>query len=38
MVVERCYRDARLFHVYEGTGHIQQVVIAKALPSESARG
>ncbi|MFJ9710791.1 acyl-CoA dehydrogenase family protein [Streptomyces sp. NPDC101234] len=38
VAVERCYRDARPFHVYEGTGQIQQVIIAKASPGESARG
>jgi acyl-CoA dehydrogenase len=29
--VERFYRDARLFRIYEGTSQIQQVIIAKAL-------
>jgi acyl-CoA dehydrogenase len=29
--VERFYRDARLFRIYEGTSQIQQVVIARAL-------
>ncbi|WP_134325306.1 acyl-CoA dehydrogenase family protein [Cumulibacter soli] len=28
-VVERLYRDVRLFRIYEGTSQIQQVVIAK---------
>jgi acyl-CoA dehydrogenase len=27
--VERFYRDARLFRIYEGTSQIQQLVIAK---------
>jgi acyl-CoA dehydrogenase len=29
--VERFYRDARLFRIYEGTSQIQQVVIARRL-------
>ena len=29
--VERFYRDARLFRIYEGTSQIQQVVIARAM-------
>ena len=36
--VERFYRDARLFRIYEGTSQIQQVIIAKALLGEAARG
>jgi acyl-CoA dehydrogenase len=32
--VERFYRDARLFRIYEGTSQIQQVVIARALLKE----
>jgi acyl-CoA dehydrogenase len=35
--VERFYRDARLFRIYEGTSQIQQVIIAKALLGEAAR-
>lgn len=31
VAVERFYRDARLFRIYEGTSQIQQVVIAKRL-------
>ncbi|MFI7006681.1 acyl-CoA dehydrogenase family protein [Streptomyces sp. NPDC050145] len=30
-VVERCYRDARLFRIYEGTSEIQKLIIGKAL-------
>lgn len=30
-VVERCYRDARLFRIYEGTSEVQKLVIARAL-------
>jgi alkylation response protein AidB-like acyl-CoA dehydrogenase len=29
IAVERFYRDARLFRIYEGTGQIQHVIIAK---------
>jgi len=29
VVVERLYRDARLFRIYEGTSQVQQVMIAK---------
>ena len=36
--VERFYRDARLFRIYEGTSQIQQVIIARALLGEAARG
>jgi acyl-CoA dehydrogenase len=31
VAVERLYRDARLFRIYEGTSQIQQLVIARAL-------
>ena len=38
VAVERIYRDARLFRIYEGTSQIQQLVIAKqALRAGSAR-
>ncbi|MFI6878868.1 acyl-CoA dehydrogenase family protein [Streptomyces sp. NPDC050400] len=30
-VVERCYRDARLFRIYEGTSEIQKLIIGRAL-------
>jgi len=30
-VVERIYRDARLFRIYEGTSEIQKVIIAKQV-------
>jgi acyl-CoA dehydrogenase len=29
--VERLYRDARLFRIYEGTSQIQQLVIGRAM-------
>jgi acyl-CoA dehydrogenase len=35
--VERFFRDARLFQLYEGTTQIQQVIIAKALLGDAAR-
>jgi len=38
MAVERFYRDARLFRIYEGTSQIQQLVIAKqALRAAAGR-
>jgi acyl-CoA dehydrogenase len=38
VVVERFYRDARLFRIYEGTSQVQQVVIAKQALARAARG
>jgi len=39
--VERFYRDARLFRIYEGTSQIQQLVIARqalrGFPGASGR-
>jgi butyryl-CoA dehydrogenase len=29
--VERCYRDAKITEIYEGTSEIQRVVIARNL-------
>jgi acyl-CoA dehydrogenase len=37
VVVERFYRDARLFRIYEGTSQVQQVVIAKQALAQAAR-
>jgi acyl-CoA dehydrogenase len=34
--VERFYRDARLFRIYEGTSQIQQVIIAKQMLGDAA--
>ncbi|MFC8719583.1 acyl-CoA dehydrogenase family protein [Kitasatospora sp. NPDC057198] len=34
--VERCYRDARLFRIYEGTSEIQKLIIGRALLKEAA--
>jgi acyl-CoA dehydrogenase len=36
--VERFYRDARLFRIYEGTSQIQQVIIAKHLLGGATQG
>jgi acyl-CoA dehydrogenase len=36
--VERFYRDARLFRIYEGTSQIQQVIIARQLLGAATRG
>lgn len=30
--VEKWYRDAKVFDIYEGTSQIQRMVIARALP------
>jgi acyl-CoA dehydrogenase len=35
--VERLYRDARLFRIYEGSSQIQQVIIARHYLGEAAR-
>ncbi len=37
VAVERFYRDARLFRIYEGTSQIQQVIIAGQLLGAAAR-
>ena len=31
VAVERFYRDARLFRIYEGTSEVQKVVIAREM-------
>jgi acyl-CoA dehydrogenase len=36
MAVERLYRDARLFRIYEGTSQIQQLIIARNVIGEAA--
>jgi acyl-CoA dehydrogenase len=38
VAVERFYRDARLFRIYEGTSQIQQVIIARDALGKAARG
>ena len=35
--VERLYRDARLFRIYEGTSQIQQLVIARQMVRNAAQ-
>ena len=37
VAVERFYRDARLFRIYEGTSQIQQVIIARSALGKAAR-
>lgn len=36
--IERFYRDARIFRLYEGTTQIQQIVIARELARAAERG
>jgi acyl-CoA dehydrogenase len=36
VTVERLFRDARLFRIYEGTSQIQQVIIARQLLGKAA--
>lgn len=36
--IERFYRDARIFRLYEGTTQIQQIVIARELSRAAERG
>lgn len=38
VAVERLYRDARLFRIYEGTSQIQQVIIARSLLESGGGG
>lgn len=38
VAVERFYRDARLFRIYEGTSQIQQLIIARRELGSAARG
>ncbi|MBN9798168.1 acyl-CoA dehydrogenase [Pseudonocardia sp. UM4_GMWB1] len=38
VAVERFYRDARLFRIYEGASQIQQVIIARDALGRAARG
>jgi len=37
VAVERFYRDARLFRIYEGTSQIQQLIIARQVLGQAAR-
>lgn len=36
--IERFYRDARIFRLYEGTSQIQQIIIARELSKAAKRG
>ena len=38
VAVERFYRDARLFRIYEGTSQIQQIIIAHNVLGDATRG
>jgi acyl-CoA dehydrogenase len=38
VAVERFYRDARLFRIYEGTSQIQQVIIAREVIGSAVNG
>ncbi|HEY2699408.1 MAG TPA: acyl-CoA dehydrogenase family protein, partial [Pseudonocardiaceae bacterium] len=37
VAVERFYRDARLFRIYEGTSQIQQLIIARGVLGDATR-
>jgi acyl-CoA dehydrogenase len=36
VAVERFYRDARLFRIFEGTSQIQQIIIARHVLGTAA--
>ncbi|MEL6323742.1 MAG: acyl-CoA dehydrogenase family protein, partial [Pseudomonadota bacterium] len=36
--IERFYRDARIFRLYEGTTQIQQIIIARELAKQAEAG
>jgi acyl-CoA dehydrogenase len=38
VAVERFFRDARLFRIYEGTSQIQQVIIARHVIGDAVDG
>jgi acyl-CoA dehydrogenase len=38
VAVERFFRDARLFRIYEGTSQIQQVIIARQVIGDAVDG
>jgi acyl-CoA dehydrogenase len=35
--IERFYRDARLYRIYEGTSEIQKLIIARQMLARAAR-
>ena len=37
VAVERLYRDARLFRIYEGTSQIQQLIIGRGVVKAAER-
>jgi alkylation response protein AidB-like acyl-CoA dehydrogenase len=33
--VERRYRDARVFQIYEGTSEVQRMIVARAITNDA---
>jgi len=35
--LDRCFQDGRIFDIYEGTGEIQRVIIARSIMGYTGR-